>query len=79
MYKDHVSKPIQLIKKAYGLRGSENNCDLTLVEGDLTLMDMDAPSSLPAGSTVRREPLPDTDPGYFLIAERTCYRPGAFR
>lgn len=74
MKNGYISKPIQLIKKIYGLRGSADNHDLTLIQRDLTLMDMDAPASLPAGSTVRREPLPDTYPGYFQISERTFPR-----
>ncbi len=67
-------KPIQLIKKVWGLRGSEKNCGLTLIHNDTTLMDMDAPEAIPAGSMRRYQPLPDSDPEYFTTRETVVLR-----
>lgn len=47
--------PVQLIRKVWGLGRKKHCIDLTLVLDDSTLMDMDAPDVLPAGSTRREE------------------------
>lgn len=73
------SRPIQLVKTVWGLRGSEGNLDLTLVSTDPMLMDMDAPVVLPAGSTLRIEPLPVTHPEYYEARDRWIYRERTFR
>lgn len=69
-----IVTPRQMIKAVYGLRGALFSH--TLVGDDSTLMDMDAPALLPAGSTMRNEPLrnhPDHH-DYFVVFETLVYR-----
>lgn len=73
--KSHADfKPRQLIKCVWGLRGAESNFGLTVIDSDSTLMDMDAPECLPAGSHYSCQPLFDTDPGYAYPRETITFR-----
>lgn len=67
-----------MIKCVYGLR--DDRTKLTLILDDSTLMDMDAPELLPAGSMVRVEPLRDHPDhhDYFVIWETTVIRDRCF-
>jgi hypothetical protein len=47
--------PNQLIKRVWGLGRQQKHVDMSLVSSNLTLMAMDAPEVIPAGSMVRRE------------------------
>lgn len=47
--------PNQLIKRVWGLGRKERHVDITLCADDSTLMAMDAPECIPAGSMIRRE------------------------
>lgn len=72
----HLTVPRQMIKCVYGLRDSKYPTGLSLIHNDSTLMDMDAPELLPAGSTVRIEPLLDHPDyhDYFVIRETVVFR-----
>lgn len=51
-----LSKPIQNIKKVWGLGAEAEHCiDLTIIGDNPLLMDMDAPIGMPAGSMLREE------------------------
>lgn len=71
----YTATPRQLIKVVFGLRDTIHG---TLIGDDSTLMDMDAPGCLPAGSTHRVEPLRNhPDPkhhDYFVTRETTVFR-----
>ena len=47
--------PTQLVRKVWGLGRHPRIVDCTLCSSDLQLMDMDAPSIIPAGSMRREE------------------------
>ncbi len=69
-------RPRQLIKCVWGLRGAESNHGLTVIVDDSTLMDMDAPSVLPAGSHRSYRPCPDQYQDWYSIRETTVLRDG---
>lgn len=74
MRPSHLGTPRQLIKCVHGLRDARSA--LTLILDDSTLMDMDAPELMPAGSTVRLEPLRDhrDHHDYFVVRETVVFR-----
>lgn len=67
------SKPLQLIKHVWGLGAHEHCIDLTIINDNSTLMDMDAPMVMPAGSMLRRE-TPSDDAVYVSLIERVVHR-----
>lgn len=69
-------RPRQCIKCVWGLRGAESNHGLTVIVEDSTLMDMDAPTVLPAGSHRSYQPCPDQFPDWYSIRETTVLRDG---
>lgn len=67
-------KPRQLIKCVWGLRGTESNYGLTVIFEDTTLMDMDAPQVMPAGSHIsHRSGLAQYPEGY-SVRESVVFR-----
>ena len=65
--------PTQLVKKVWGLGRHHPHIDMTLTSSDLSLMDMDAPEIIPAGSTRRWETTcPD---GVIAFSRTTTYQP----
>lgn len=65
------SIPRQLIKCVYGLEGSSTDAP-RLIWNDSTLMDMDAPEVLPAGSTRRLYPHDELQA--HVTRETPCFR-----
>jgi len=63
--------PRQRIKVCFGLRGSDRNCGLTLIQDNPLLMEMDAPVVIPAGSMLRKE---YADGGYAFPKESVTLR-----
>lgn len=68
------SRPLQMIKKVWGLGAEKEHCiDITLIGDNPILMDMDAPAVLPAGSMLREETV-YLDTIYFAARQRVVLR-----
>lgn len=61
-----TTKPIQLIRKVWGLGRQPHAVDITIIGDDSTLMDMDAPECIPAGSMISREHRFEKDPAIYI-------------
>lgn len=66
--------PHQALKVVYGLKSDRYG--MTFIGDDSTLMDMDAPECLPAGSHTAYQPMPDSDPGFWIVRETIAFRGG---
>lgn len=69
------SKSRQLIKACFGLGPHHRDPAFRAINDDSTLMDMDAPISMPAGSTLRNE-FVGTHAIYVEAVERLFHREG---